>query len=70
MKPHELCIYLFLISFNNIHHTFPTYQAIAKNCSISKRKAIAGVQELIDKGLLEFHKNKRTHLTLCISPLL
>ena len=55
----ELLVYLYLCRCqNNKEFSWPSYEAIARSCSMSRTKAIATVKGLIRKGLLE--KRKRS----------
>lgn len=53
LKLHEKIVYLYLCRCGNNSTAFPSYNTIAKKCSISRRKAIDVVASLKESGLLK-----------------
>jgi hypothetical protein len=60
LKIHEKIVYLYLCRCGNNSTAFPSYNTIAKKCSISRRKAIDAVAMLEGTGLLKkiYRKNE------------
>ena len=53
LNKHEILVYTYLARCSNQgSHAFPSYNTIAKKCSMSRRTAISSIQSLEEKGLL------------------
>ena len=53
LTKYELLVVIYLCRCqNNRQLSFPSYETIARNCAISRRKAITTVRSLIQKNLL------------------
>lgn len=61
LKLHEKIVYLYLCRCGNNSTAFPSYNTIAKKCSISRRKAIDVVASLTEKKLLKKYIRKNDY---------
>src|SRR5690554_7305666 len=61
LRIYEKMVYIFLARCANSGSAFPSYQTIADNCSISRRKAIDCVNVLFKHGLIIKHKRKKNN---------
>lgn len=61
LKVHDKIVYLYLCRCGHNSTAFPSYNGIAKKCSISKSSAIRAVKALQDKGLLIKHTRRNSH---------
>ncbi|MED4456177.1 helix-turn-helix domain-containing protein [Metabacillus fastidiosus] len=71
---HEKLVYLYICRCGNNSEAYPSYNTIAKKCSISKRKVIDVVNALVQKGLIKRQHRKnnndenQTNLYIIIDP--